>query len=67
MNTTTATTPCPRCNDRKLVYGGSECSTGYYPCPTCQPRPVPPPEWMNPMGYDERIIGDNDGWTFSEQ
>jgi hypothetical protein len=56
--TTTLTTPCPRCLDMRVVYGGTDISTGFHPCPVCQPAPQPLPEWVMPMGYDERIMGE---------
>jgi hypothetical protein len=63
MNATLTTNSCPCCHDIKWIYGGSECSTGYYPCPACQPPRPPLPEWVMPMGYDERINGETEELT----
>jgi hypothetical protein len=65
--TTTATTPCPTCRDVRFVYGGTDTSTGYYLCPACQPKPQPLPEWVTPMGYDERIVGEGGEFILTEQ
>jgi hypothetical protein len=65
--TTTLTTPCPTCRDVRWVYRWGEWSTGYHPCPACQPAPQPLPEWITPMGYDERIVGEGGEFILTEQ
>lgn len=55
------TTTCNTCRDRKVIYFGWSNSTGYLPCPDCQPPTPPRPDWMTPMGYDDRIQGDGEG------
>ena len=58
---TTKTFTCNTCYDRRWVYKGWAIVVGYYPCKDCQPPTPPRPDWLTPMGYDERIQGDGEG------